>query len=300
MLSRLFLLFFLLSIAGFAYQTKQEPQLRYNHIFDRLQHPLDTRVRYKIGYIDSRFGLSKEEVKQLCQQATNIWFLGTQRQWFVYDENAQLEVNFIYDERQHTTLALQKTTAHITTLSQQHQQRENDINRKRQQLELKLREIKQQEQQLKQQAERIQFSAKQPHLTSAQRDEVNAQIDHINRNYRALDAQAKQYNLELQRFNQSVRHHNQQAQQINNTIKNANHLFQPRAFHKGEFDGKNINIYEFTSHDDLRSVLAHEFGHALGLEHNDDPKALMYYLLKEQDIENLKLMPADIAMLQHR
>lgn len=300
MLSRLFLLFFLLSIAGFAYQTKQEPQLRYNHIFDRLQHPLDTRVRYKIGYIDSRFGLSKEEVKQLCQQATNIWFLGTQRQWFVYDENAQLEVNFIYDERQHTTLALQKTTAHITTLSQQHQQRENDINRKRQQLELKLREIKQQEQQLKQQAERIQFSAKQPHLTSAQRDEVNAQIDHINRNYRALDAQAKQYNLELQRFNQKIQHHNQQARQINHTIEQANHLFQPRAFHKGEFDGKNINIYEFTSHDDLRSVLAHEFGHALGLEHNDDPKALMYYLLKEQDIENLKLMPADIAMLQHR
>lgn len=300
MLIRLFLICLCGMIAIFSYQTWQEPQLRYNHIFDRLQHPLDSRVRYKIGQIDPRFGLSKAELKTVCQQATDIWFLGTQRQWFVYDENAQLKINLIYDERQHTTLALQKTTAHINTLSQQHQQRENDINRKRLQLELKLREIKQQEQQLKQQAERIQFYAKQPHLTSAQRDEVNAQIDQINRSYRALNGQAKQYNLELQRFNQKIQHHNQQARQINHTIEQANHLFQPRAFHKGEFDGKNINIYEFTSHDDLRSVLAHEFGHALGLEHNNDPKALMYYLLKEQDIENMKLMPADIAMLQHR
>ncbi|MDW5308229.1 matrixin family metalloprotease, partial [Acinetobacter baumannii] len=29
--------------------------------------------------------------------------------------------------------------------------------------------------------------------------------------------------------------------------------------------------------------LAHEFGHALGLKHTDDPKSLMYPLLKEQD-----------------
>jgi predicted Zn-dependent protease len=45
-------------------------------------------------------------------------------------------------------------------------------------------------------------------------------------------------------------------------------------------------------------VLAHEFGHALGLDHVEDPQAIMYYLMDKQNIKDLKLTTDDINALK--
>ncbi|HAI54618.1 MAG TPA: peptidase, partial [Acinetobacter nosocomialis] len=71
----------------------------------------------------------------------------------------------------------------------------------------------------------------------------------------------------------------------------------PETFHKGLFSHNQIQIYGFSSFDDLRLTLAHEFGHALGLKHTTDPKSLMYPRLKEQDIHNFKLTHSDLDLL---
>ena len=46
------------------------------------------------------------------------------------------------------------------------------------------------------------------------------------------------------------------------------------------------------------TTLFHEFGHALGLSHHNDPQALMYPLMKDQDLNNFRLKPADLELLQ--
>ena len=48
--------------------------------------------------------------------------------------------------------------------------------------------------------------------------------------------------------------------------------------YKSDERGRSIDIYEFSSHDKLVRILAHEFGHALGLDHIDDSEAIMYTL----------------------
>ena len=89
-------------------------------------------------------------------------------------------------------------------------------------------------------------------------------------------------------------------QQLNASVKQYKQRFQPHLFHKGLFNGKQILIYEFESEDDLRLTLAHELGHALGLQHTDDPHALMHPVMKDQDIAHFRLTQADRDLLLAR
>jgi predicted Zn-dependent protease len=66
-----------------------------------------------------------------------------------------------------------------------------------------------------------------------------------------------------------------------------------------ESDGINskIDIFEFSSRSKLVRVLAHEFGHAIGIEHVVDPKAIMYRL---NEANSETLTQDDIAALKEK
>ncbi|WP_089942832.1 matrixin family metalloprotease [Candidatus Entotheonella palauensis] len=57
-------------------------------------------------------------------------------------------------------------------------------------------------------------------------------------------------------------------------------------------------IFQFHDMDDLLLVLAHEMGHALGLNHIEPPEAIMHALMGSQNINDLAPTPADIEALQ--
>lgn len=294
------LVFFLL---WSGYQTHQHPQLKFNSLLDRITHPFDTRLRYRIVDVDPRFKLTTEQVKQLSVQATQIWKDGTGQDYFVYDPNAQLAIHFIYDERQ---IESEQRREHLSQLEtgqrqwldkkQRLDQTEQEILNNKQFLDLKQQQLNQQIQQYNQE----QLTAQQRPASIVDRDYFQRRQQALQDNIQQVQQEITQYNQKISTLNQQVDELNQLNQQLDQSVHQYKQRFQPHLFHKGLFNGREILIYEFESEDDLRLTLAHELGHALGLQHANDPAALMYPLMKDQNAENFSLTQADRELLINR
>lgn len=285
------------------YQTYQHPQLKFNSLTDRISKPFDTRLRYRIAEVDPRFKLSLEQVKAISEQAVQIWKDGTGQDYFVYDPNAQLAIHLIYDERQ---IESEQRREHLSQLESNQQrwqekkksldQIEQEILQNRQFLGLKQQQLNQQIQAYNQE----QQQARQNPTAFANPDYFQQRQQALQQNAQSLKQEINQYNQKIQQLNQQVDELNSLDQQLNASVDQYKQRFKPHLFHKGLFNGKQILIYEFESEDDLRLTLAHEFGHALGLQHADDPQALMHPIMKDQDRAHFSLTEADRNILNAR
>lgn len=286
-------------VGFFAYQNVKHPQLVYNRPIDKILHPFDTRVRYRLGEIDPRFDISRAEVEQLTKEAVQIWHAGTGQEWFVYDDSARLTINFVYDERQATTVAQQKTETQIATAINQHNTQSNELGEQKQKLDWQFKAL---EAKLNtwQTAHNEAYHRLQNNQNPNQYAVLYAKYERTLLEKRRLDDELATFYANQRAYNHKVEQLNASANRVQQHIDDARSKFAPRQFHKGVFNGRRIEIYEFRSKDDLRLVLAHELGHALGIDHNDDPEALMYPMMGQQNAKNFTLKPADIALLNNR
>lgn len=273
-----------LVLGGASLFERYYPVSPYNSIKSRLLHPTDTRVRYRIGAIDPRFGIDEALVRQVADEAVAIWHTGTNKPLFVYDDKAKLSIELIYDERQEQTLANQRFKKSLEPIIAEHHTEADRLTQTQMRLERLHKAI---EQEIK----AIQEESQRQH---------QADYDKLNAKRLMVNAKIADYQRLQNDYNASVVAYNKQNDTINELIANGNAKFASREFHKGEFDGKHIRIYEFKTIDELRLVLAHEFGHALGLDHSDEPKSLMYPLAGEQDVDDFHLHSADIALFNER
>src|SRR5205085_1617543 len=64
------------------------------------QPPCTSPLTYRIGQVDSRFGLSVEDVESALGEAERIWETPAYPALFEYDPDGEVVVNFLYDNRQ--------------------------------------------------------------------------------------------------------------------------------------------------------------------------------------------------------
>lgn len=259
-------------------------------------------LKYRIAFIDPRFQLTKEQLVEVSQQAAEIWQKETGKTYFIYDSQAQLSINLIYDDHQmlkdeqqnNLDALLQKQEAwrikneEIVLNKQQVAQLSSDLNKNKANLKAEFEQYQQ---------EVTRFNQGEQLYSSA--NNLKEWQKQLEQKSEYLRNESNSLNIKIQSLNLKIKELNREQSDLS-ALKTQFKLEQKTSiqpFHKGLFSQNQIQIYGYASLNDLRLTLAHEFGHALGLKHTTDPKSLMYPRLKEQDIHNFKLTDSDLDLL---
>jgi hypothetical protein len=260
-------------------------------------------LKYSVGQIDPRFGIPEESVIQCARDAARIWESAAQRQLFQYDASSPFRLNLVFDERQAHRYEQRTLRARIDSRGYSF-----DLLKKRYDEELRIK------------AEQEQELGQEVRLYQSRADAYNVRTESWNSRGGAPPEEAARLRDEqaaLEQARASIEH---SQQTLNNTIAGLNSLAdaingvvqrnnlditsyngefkQSREFEKGVYDGSAINIYELDGEADLRLVLVHELGHALGFNHVNDPEAVMYYKLEKQDTSSIRLAMDDLQLVQ--
>lgn len=233
------------------------------------QRPCARPIDYSIGVFNPKFGISRESYVADLKQAAMLWNSAAGKEVIRYVETGGVEVSLVYDERQKA--AELGTAIHEAEQSYDREKARVDAVRASFELAQEAYEDKV-----------AYWNARGGAPESVYQDLEAARV--------TLDARRVSLNADIATLNARVRATNAQVQTYN---KNSGQFEQGE--YRSDASGARISLYEFTSETQLVRLAAHEFGHALGLDHVAGTNSIMY---PENKGTGTALSSEDIAALR--
>lgn len=245
-------------------------------------------LAYRLGELDSSFALSPEAARAHIEAAAAVWETGVERDLFVYDETADFTINFQFDERQEFADSESAQRRSLDAQKAENDRLIADLERLEGEYETLAASystrLDQYEADLTAYNQRVSRYNDQGGAPQEVFAALEAERIELNQRSAELGRTADQLNQLVNRINQLGADTNRRVDAYNRQVDAYNEEFgYSREFTQGDYQGDRINIYKFSTENELVTVLAHEFGHALGIDHVDDPDSLMYYLMDDTD-----------------
>lgn len=248
-----------------------------------------TPVYYRIGNVDSRFGTDEETLKLLAQKAERVWEDPLSQDLFIYDANAKLPINLIFDERQEQSDRerelkedLEAKEGMSESVSRQYEaligefrtlkkEYESSVVAYEKKLDAYNNIVTEWNRRGGAPPDVIEDLKSEEAMLSKEQASLESRAEKLNALTTKLNAIGAQGNTLIKNYNEVVQEYNEQFAEVHE-------------FTQGDYTRDAIDIYQFNSEDELVIVLAHEFGHALSLGHVENEKSFMYRLMKAQDL----------------
>ena len=269
--------------------------------------PCRTPIPYSIDSFDTRFGISQNNFMGAIREAEQIWEKPIEKQLFAYTPDGSLKINLVYDSRQDATVKLQKlgitvdeNRASFDALKAKYEALVAEYAMDKAVFESRTAAFQTAQNTYNAEVEKWNKRGGAPKDVYARLNEeqnaLHTEAEAIRTLQAALNAKADEINAMAVVLNRLAATLNIAVAQFNKIGSTHGGEFEEGSYQSGP-TGQEIHIYQFDNRAKLIRVLAHELGHALGLEHLEDPKAIMYRL---NNGVNEKLTADDLAALKER
>lgn len=273
------------------------------YILYELNSPICSKaLKYGVGSFDSAFGITKEDFRMVALQAESVWENELERNVFIYDSEADFKINLIYDEKQLATIQKQKTESGLTALESEFETLDRQLTTLKFEYESKVQSYKNRLTSFDQKKSSYESKVAQWNSKGGAPQSVYSSLEEerriLNSEASSLNAEANSLNVMADRLNDAVVLRNKKADEYNRAAREYNKKYgEGLEFNQAEYTGEEINVYQFGDKSELLLALVHEFGHALGMDHVENPDSVMYYLSSGMAETNTELSTEDIEEL---
>lgn len=298
-------LFFIIAVFIFGFGItalkKSQPQVRK---YIPAAKPCRIPLKYSIGEVDQRFNISPEKLRDILSAAENLWEKNSGLNLFEYSPEAELKVRLAYDARQQQTLEAEQIEASLNNLDAQRglleKQQSTVSDEYDKKFSLFKKVVNKYEDRLEEYNKDVSRWNSQGGTSEEEYDNLKKEARALKDEFEELEKKEAELNALAKKSNTIVTQENKIINNYNQTVTTYKSKFgNSQEFEKGIFDpSAGIVIYQFKEVTDLELTLIHELGHALGIGHVENPQSAMYYLIGEQDLDNPKFTPEDLAALK--